>query len=190
MAIHCRDHLTALGWTAAILIDPTEWETPPQGTVAARYAPARRMVGNACHEAIIAAMAAMGSDGDILLKTDCDTRLSPALSAWLMDRAAGAGTVLLGKALWGGLWAAPWRQVAELGAIAPTIRRCRCPESHLAVCGLRAHGGIAAHPLPAAVWRCGTPWPPGASALTLPRRCQSISRAVAGEELFAMAGGD
>jgi hypothetical protein len=137
-------------------------------------------VGNACHEAILAVMLAHSAPGDILLKTDCDTRLSPSLSGWFMACSNHAGTVLLGTQLWGGLWAAPRAQVAAVAAVAPTIPRCRCPESHLAICGLRAHGGIKAI-ASVSVWLPGRP---RAIATTLPRKCPPPGRLACGLALF------
>ena len=186
MALLCHRHLALMGWHPSVLIDPAEWIEPQPGALAAPYAPERRMVGNACHEAILNALVAHSAPGDILLKTDCDTRLDPALSDWLMARSSHAGTVLLGSQLWGGLWAAPRAQVAAVAAVAPTIPRCRCAESHLAICGLRKHGGITAYPDgQAMVWHHGTPWPDSAAVLTLPRTCTTMSRADYGTALFS-----
>jgi len=185
MAAACADHLAATGWRAVIVVDPSEWETCPPGTVQAPYAPEGRMVGNACHEAILSAMIENSEPGDVLLKTDCDTRIEPSASAWLSGAETSARTIMFGGLMWGGLWAAPMSQVARVSAAAPAIPRCRCPESHLAICGLRRYGGIETHPeLAVAAWSPSRPWPAAAGAVTLPRKCPAPGRAECGRLLF------
>lgn len=184
IATACAEHLAAMGWSAAVVVDPSEWPECPRGAIQARYAPLGRMVGNDCHEAIIGSMLANSDAGDVILKADCDTRITADASEWLAGAAERARAIMFGGRLWGGLWAAPRARVAEMAERAPTIPRCRCPESHLAICGLKRFGGIEIHPsLTSAMWAPPSPWP-DAAVVTLPRRCPAPGRAECGTALF------
>lgn len=172
------------GVRARILVDPAEWpEGKPDGTLARRYAPLGRMVGNDCHEAILDAM--LDLDADVLAKTDCDTWLSPKIIRWLVGGGDVARTLFARdfKHYWGGVWAAERSQVAAMAKTAATIPRCHCAESHLAICGLRAHGGIEALPS-VSIWAPGRPL---TDAMTLPRKCPAPGRLECGLELFRQA---
>ena len=69
---------------------------------------------------------------------------------------------------------------AAVARVAPSIPRCQCAESHLSICGLRAHGGILSGPT-VAVWVPGRPASP---AMTLPRRCSFPGRLLCGLAMF------
>ena len=184
IAVACAAMLSAAGVRARILVDPTEWpDGKPDGTMARRYAPLGRMVGNDCHEAILDAM--LDLDAGTLIKCDCDVWLSSKIIRWLADAGDQART-LFGPDLrhhWGGVWSAERSQVAAMAKAAPTIPRCRCAESHLSICGLRATGGLEALPA-VSIWAPGRPL---TDAMTLPRKCPAPGRLECGLELFRQA---
>jgi len=181
LALRCAATYAAAGVRPHILTDPSEWpDGVPQGTVTAPYAPRGLMLGNDCHEAILAALLSL--DAPVLIKTDCDAALSPAVILWLASATDTARTLSssAGRNVWGGVWSAPREQVEAVARVAPSIPRCQCAESHLSICGLRAHGGILSGPT-VAVWVPGRPASP---AMTLPRRCSFPGRLLCGLAMF------
>lgn len=188
MATACAESLRGMGWDARVMVDPSEWDTPPPAAIKASYAPERRMVGNACFEAIIGGILANSEGSDVVAKFDCDIRLTAEASEWLLSASECARGIRQGNRIWGGMWAAPRAQLAAMAERAPSIGRCRCPESNLSVAGFRHTGGFETHPtMTVAVWMPPREWPADAAALTLPRACRTMSRADAGSAMFDIA---
>ena len=185
MAWRCVHSLTAQGWASRILLDREEWPGDfPMGLHAPYSTQGRGMFGVPCATAIASAILYHSSPGDIVAKFDCDIRLSPEASAWMME-GGGARAFTLGRQAWGGCWSATRHQVAsvleKLHAAAP----CKCPESALFISGFRhTPGHLTTHPdLEAVKWQPGREWPEHAGCLTLPFRF-TTPRAECGDAMF------
>jgi hypothetical protein len=181
----CVERLTGFGWHARVLVDPSEWDVAPEGTVSSPYAPLGRMVGLACHQGIMDGILDHSEHGDIVAKFDCDIRISRECSDWLQEARGGARSLRLGSKGWGGFWSAPRSQVAAVRVKSEDIRPCNCPESSLMGQGFHATSGRHEyHPeLVAVKWIPGSSIKPNAGAWTLPANI-SMRRSVAGIELF------
>lgn len=183
----CRDHMAGRhGWRAHILIDPREWEAPPEDTLPAHYSTQNRgMFGNECAAAILDGILAHSHPGDRCIKMDCDVFLTTAASEWLATGPEARAYKITYRDVmpWGGIWSADHAHIAEARQHADTLKRCRCPESQLNLRCLRATGaGITLHPADQV-----TQWTPGedpGTIATLPitRRTNRTTEALA---LFA-----
>ncbi len=148
MAILCAGRLNSQGWTAQIMIDLTEWQVQPLGSVCASYNPkGRGMLGNEVAEGIMRGMLDHSQDGDLIAKFDCDIWLSDAASEWLQSGEIARCFKLKrphrDDLEWGGCWAAKREQVVN--ALAFENRKCRCPESVLNLIALQNTGGFEMH---------------------------------------------
>ena len=182
----CAERLAGFGWHAKVLVDPSEWDAVPDGTISSPYAPLGRMVGIACHQGIMDGILSASEPGDIVAKFDCDIRISRECSDWLKRAWDGARSLRLGSKGWGGFWSAPWQQVARVRERSVSLKPCNCPESSLMGLGFHGvEGGHTYHPeLVAVKWIPGSSIKPNAGAWTLPANI-SMRRSVAGMELFS-----
>ena len=182
----CKKRMTDLGWDAVIMVDPTEWETPPAGSVHAAYGTQNRgMFGNACASAIMAGMIAGSQPGDVVMKMDCDVWLSSEIAEWLGNASQKARALRIHYRQlmpWGGMWAATREAVIAANEHAETFARCRCPESGLNLKALAQTSGLELYPDIVV-----TQWAEGqdrGAAATLPI-CRRTNRSSEGLALFS-----
>ena len=135
IATACRERMHQLGWTAHILIDPTEWETPPPEALPAPYGTQNRgMFGNDCALAIMDGILNHSRPGEIVMKMDCDIWLSPEAAEWFANATHKARAMKIHYRQlmpWGGMWSTTREHLQAARAHSTTYARCRCPESGL-----------------------------------------------------------
>lgn len=139
MAEMCRSHLANFGWDARIVADRKEVEEPPPFGILGDYTTQFGMYGNDCAMGIMDALCANSKDGDVVMKTDCDVRISIEFSDWLKHAASYRCASYVRKiaTLWGGCWAAPQRAVVAAREAMKTLDKCKCPETVLIRRGFR-----------------------------------------------------
>lgn len=183
----CKTRMMSLGWTAVVMVDPTEWETPPEASVHAAYGTQNRgMFGNACASAIMAGMIAGSQPGDVVMKMDCDVWLSAEMADWLgnAEHKARAMRIHYRQLMpWGGVWVAKRETVIAANEHAQTYARCRCPESGLNLKALAQTSGLELCPgIVVTQWVVGQD---RGMAATLPI-CRRINRKTEGLALFTV----
>jgi len=131
----CQARMRSLGWQADIMIDPTEWTTPPDDVVYGYYSThGRGIYGNSCAKAIMDGMLANSQAGEVLMKMDCDIWLSRECADWLAEAGQAKSMRIMynGKTqAWGGIWSATREHVEAARIAADTIDRCNCAEAWL-----------------------------------------------------------
>lgn len=158
IAIACRKRMTALGWTAKIMIDPSQWETLPTDVVHANYAtPERRMTGNDCAMGILDGLIANSTGSELIMRMDCDVRISAEASAWFQTTDNGRAMKIDHHKVqvWGGCWSATRQQIIAARVAAETIKKCRCAESYLNLMALHYSGGLQTRDELVAQWKPG-----------------------------------
>lgn len=158
----CQAHMRALGWHADIMIDPREWSEMPSDTIPGYYGTqGRGMFGNACAAAILDGIIMHSHPGDVVIKMDCDVRISPEASEWLSQagQAKAMQVEYWGKIQsWGGMWSATHEHAVEARAHADSLKRCQCAESYLNLkCLHQTSPGLEIRQELVAQWQPGEP---------------------------------
>lgn len=143
MAEMCRLHLTNLGWNALIVADKKEVSEPPDFGILGDYVTRFGMYGNDCAMGIANVLCENSQANDIVMKTDCDVRISEKFSNWLKESTSYRCASYLRKiaTLWGGCWAAPQQKIEAAREAMNFLDKCKCPETVLFRQGFRAIGG-------------------------------------------------
>lgn len=159
----CQNHMQELGWIASVMIDRNEWPELPENVILADYGTqGRGMFGNKCANAIMDGIIAHSSPGDVVMKMDCDVRLSAAADSWLWQAGqAKTYSVEYGGKIqpWGGMWSATHEHVVAARVTADTLDRCKCPESYLNLKALHlTPPGLHVNPTLVTQWEPGGQW--------------------------------
>ena len=158
IAIECKKRMSALGWTAKIMIDPSQWETLPTDVVHANYAtPECRMTGNACAMGILDGLIANSTGNELIMRMDCDVWLSDEASELFKTDDNGRAMKIDHHKVqvWGGCWSATRQQIIAARVAAESLKKCRCAESYLNLMALHYSGGLQTRDELVAQWKPG-----------------------------------
>lgn len=134
MAQLCRESMSSLGWESFILLDSKEWDELPEGCLFGDYAlVGRKTFGSHAALGIANAIAKYGEGADIVMKTDCDVRISEEFSDWLKAGKSYRSCSYVRKSptLWGGCWASPYQRFLLAYEALKTMPLSRSPETSL-----------------------------------------------------------
>jgi len=151
MAQLCANHMRKLGWVARILIDPDDWVglQKPHDALPASYAMNKKMFGTACALGVVNGMLKYSFNDDVVLRMDCDVRITPSTSKWLMFGTGGKCLRVDRKNKnlpWGGLWSARRNHLPEMIQHLKHAEDCNCPETVLCLNALsKCDGGLEVH---------------------------------------------
>jgi|GWRWMinimDraft_5_1066013.scaffolds.fasta_scaffold05066_3 hypothetical protein len=148
LAILCKERMTDLGWLAAIMIDPSEWDAVPENELHASYGTqGRGMFGRICALGISDGILSYSHPNDVVMKIDCDVRLSPEMSEWFKSGEKARCLKINRRTCiaWGGVWSATREHLVEAYKHISDSEECRCPESVLHIRGLNLTRGVELH---------------------------------------------
>ena len=154
----CRARMIDLGWSAKIMIDPSQWETLPADVVHANYAtPERRMTGNDCAIGILDGLIANSTGDELIMRIDCDVWLSHEASSWFETTDNGRAMKIDHHKVqvWGGCWSARRSQIIRARIAAESLAKCRCAESYLNLMALHHSGGLKTRDELVTQWQIG-----------------------------------
>lgn len=154
----CRARMINLGWTAKIMIDPSQWETLPNDVLHANYAtPERRMTGNDCAIGILDGLIANSTGDELIMRIDCDVWLSHEASSWFQTTDNGRAMKIDHHKLqvWGGCWSAKRSQIIRARIAADSLPKCRCAESYLNLMALHHSGDLTTRDELVTQWKIG-----------------------------------
>jgi len=154
----CRARMIDLGWSAKIMIDPSQWETLPNDVLHANYAtPERRMTGNDCAMGILDGLIANSTRNELIMRMDCDVWLSNEASEWFQSKDNGRAMKIDHHKVqvWGGCWSATRSQIVKARVAAESLKKCRCAESYLNLMALHYSGGLTTRDELVTQWQIG-----------------------------------
>jgi hypothetical protein len=158
IALACRARMVSLGWTAKIMIDPSQWTSVPEDVVFANYGtPEHRMTGNDCAIAVLDGLLANSADNELIMRMDCDVWLSEEASAWFQTNDNGRAMKIDHHKVqvWGGCWSAMRNQIVAARVAADSLQKCRCAESYLNLMALHYSGDLTTRDELVVQWTSG-----------------------------------